>query len=71
LTQNDRKEEKISKNCKETKKNRRRKQLKFKEEEKNIGRKKSKKKTQIFPKDTLRIWYCLNLPLSKFILFFS
>jgi len=47
---------------------------KFKEEEKNIEKKseKSKKsKKKLFPKDNLRIWYYLNLPLSKFILFFG
>jgi len=39
LTQNDRKEENILKNCLEAKKNRRKNSLKFKEEEKNIEEK--------------------------------
>jgi len=74
LTQNDRKDENISKNCEETKKLEEENSRKFKEEKKNIDEKSLKslrRKPKYSLKDNLRIWYCLNLPLSKFILFFG
>lgn len=71
MTQNDKKK-KTSQKVVKKQKSRRRKQLKVERRRKNIEEKSLKslrRKPNYSLKDNLRIWYYLNLPLSKFILF--